>query len=161
GRSMRCARSPVAPKMTNTAGSGCPLVTGPLASAAGWTTVLAMSHPIEGGGHGRASEDSRPTVMGVDPLPTAQGWQPGPGAGGVLVPALPGLLFFQALPTAPGGRSGAAAVRASPVARDRAAPVARACALIGGGGRLGARLAVFPETFIPAYPDWVWQVPVS
>jgi len=26
-------------------------------------------------------------------------------------------------------------------------------------GREGARLIVFPEAFIPAYPDWVWTVP--
>src|SRR5215813_2626696 len=122
---MRCARSPVAPKMTNTAGSGCPLVTGPLASAAGWTTVLAMSHPIEVGCHGRASEDSRPTLMGVDPIPTAQVWQLGRRSWAVLVPPLPRLLVFQAMPNAPSGPFRVAAVQASPVVLDRDATVAK------------------------------------
>src|SRR5690606_40576282 len=28
-------------------------------------------------------------------------------------------------------------------------------------GRDGARLVVFPESFIPAYPDWVWAIPAG
>jgi hypothetical protein len=31
--------------------------------------------------------------------------------------------------------------------------------LIKDAGRAGAALVVFPETFIPTYPDWVWRVP--
>jgi nitrilase len=62
---------------------------------------------------------------------------------------------------APSGPFKVAAVQASPVFLDRDATVAKACRLIVEAGQLGARLAVFPETFIPAYPDWVWYVPVS
>ena len=52
-----------------------------------------------------------------------------------------------------------AAVQATPVFLDRERTVAKACKLIAEAGRQGARLIVFPETFIPTYPDWVWSVP--
>ena len=52
-----------------------------------------------------------------------------------------------------------AAVQASPVFLDREATVGKACRLIAEAGRQGARLIVFPESFIPTYPDWVWAVP--
>ncbi len=52
-----------------------------------------------------------------------------------------------------------AAVQATPVFLNREATVEKACALIAEAGGEGARLIVFPESFIPAYPDWVWVVP--
>ncbi|MCL4535241.1 MAG: carbon-nitrogen hydrolase family protein [Bacteroidetes bacterium] len=49
----------------------------------------------------------------------------------------------------------AAAVQASPVLpMDRRATIDKLCALIEEAGRNGARLIVFPETFVPMYPNW-------
>ena len=52
-----------------------------------------------------------------------------------------------------------AAVQATPVFLDREATVSKARELIAEAGRSGARLIVFPEAFIPTYPDWVWRIP--
>jgi nitrilase len=52
-----------------------------------------------------------------------------------------------------------AAVQATPVFLDREATLDKACELIATAGSEGARLVVFPEAFIPAYPDWVWAIP--
>src|SRR2546422_7032174 len=52
-----------------------------------------------------------------------------------------------------------AAVQATPVFLDREATLDKACDLIATAGSEGARLVVFPEAFIPAYPDWVWAIP--
>ncbi len=54
-----------------------------------------------------------------------------------------------------------AVVQATPVFLNRAATVDKACDLIATAAREGARLIVFPESFIPAYPDWVWTVPAG
>ncbi|HEX5480036.1 MAG TPA: carbon-nitrogen hydrolase family protein [Dehalococcoidia bacterium] len=48
----------------------------------------------------------------------------------------------------------AAAVQAAPVFMDRDATVAKACELIGEAAHAGAKLIVFPETWIPTYPWW-------
>lgn len=52
-----------------------------------------------------------------------------------------------------------AAVQTSPVFLNAKATADKACKLIEEAGNAGARLAVFPEAFICAYPDWVWVVP--
>ncbi|MBD3181981.1 carbon-nitrogen hydrolase family protein [Candidatus Poribacteria bacterium] len=54
-----------------------------------------------------------------------------------------------------------AVAQATPVFLNREATVEKACNLISEAGRMEARLIVFPEAFIPAYPDWVWTIPPS
>ncbi|KKL46972.1 hypothetical protein LCGC14_2340230 [marine sediment metagenome] len=49
----------------------------------------------------------------------------------------------------------AAAIQAAPVFLNREATVDKACALIAEAASQGARLIVFPETWVPAYPFWI------
>lgn len=51
-----------------------------------------------------------------------------------------------------------AAVQAAPVLLDRDATLRRVVELTAEAASNGAELIVFPETFVPGYPDWVWQV---
>lgn len=50
----------------------------------------------------------------------------------------------------------AAAVQHAPVFLDRDATVAKGVGLIGEAAAGGAQLVVFPETWIPCYPLWVY-----
>ena len=52
-----------------------------------------------------------------------------------------------------------AAVQASPDFLNRDATVDKACALTIKAAGEGAQLVVFPEAFVPGYPDWVWRTP--
>ena len=52
-----------------------------------------------------------------------------------------------------------AAVQATPVFLDRDATVDVVIDRTKDAAKLGAELIVFPETFIPTYPDWVWRSP--
>ncbi|MDP2948025.1 MAG: carbon-nitrogen hydrolase family protein [Chloroflexota bacterium] len=49
----------------------------------------------------------------------------------------------------------AAVVQAAPVFLDREATIDKACRLIEQAGGRGARLIVFPETWVPGYPFWL------
>lgn len=50
-----------------------------------------------------------------------------------------------------------AAVQAAPVFLDREATVDKVVGLVEKAAAGGAGLVVFPETFVPTYPDWVWR----
>ena len=51
-----------------------------------------------------------------------------------------------------------AIVQHPPVMYDRSETLRRAVAWVDEATQAGAHLIVFPETFIPGYPDWVWRV---
>src|SRR4051794_5496165 len=50
-----------------------------------------------------------------------------------------------------------AAVQAAPVFLNREATIARATQLFGQAADNGAQLVVFPESFVPCYPVWLWS----
>jgi nitrilase len=50
------------------------------------------------------------------------------------------------------------AAQQAPVFLDREATLEKACDLIAEAAKNGAKLIVFPETFLPCYPCWVWKI---
>ena len=50
-----------------------------------------------------------------------------------------------------------AAIQATPVFLDRDATIDKIGALAKEAAASGAELVVFPEAFVPTYPDWVWR----
>jgi nitrilase len=54
-----------------------------------------------------------------------------------------------------------AAAQVTPVFLNKQKTVEKACAIIEEAAQNGARLVVFPEAFIPGYPDWIWLIPNS
>ena len=54
-----------------------------------------------------------------------------------------------------------AAAQIAPVYMDKEKTVEKACKFIKEAAVNGAKLIVFPESFIPGYPDWVWLIPNS
>ena len=51
-----------------------------------------------------------------------------------------------------------AIVQKPPVLLDRARSIEAAIAAVRDAARDGAQLVVFPETFIPGYPAWIWRL---
>lgn len=54
-----------------------------------------------------------------------------------------------------------AVAQLSSVFLDIEKSVEKACVAIEESGKQGAKLIVFPEAFLSAYPDWVWLIPNS
>ncbi|GAB4295606.1 MAG: carbon-nitrogen hydrolase family protein [Ignavibacteriaceae bacterium] len=52
-----------------------------------------------------------------------------------------------------------AAAQIAPVFLNKKKTVEKACEAIRSAAEAGARIVLFPETFIPGYPDWIWCVP--
>ena len=52
-------------------------------------------------------------------------------------------------------------VQATPVFLNLGATLAKAIDLIRQAAKEGARLVVFPEAFLPSYPDWIWAIPAG
>src|SRR5207248_8525159 len=49
-----------------------------------------------------------------------------------------------------------AAVQAAPVFLNREATIAKAAGLLRQAASNGAQVVVFPESFVPCYPVWLW-----
>jgi nitrilase len=52
-----------------------------------------------------------------------------------------------------------AAAQYAPVHLDKAATLDKLVSVVEEAAGLGVSLVLFPETFVPAYPDWVWRTP--
>jgi nitrilase len=51
-----------------------------------------------------------------------------------------------------------AVIQQPPVLLDRCATLERAVQLLAQAAREGATLVVFPESFVPGYPSWIWRL---
>ena len=51
-----------------------------------------------------------------------------------------------------------AIIQKPPVLLNLEATLARAVTSIAEVARAGAKLAVFPEAFLPGYPTWIWRL---
>jgi nitrilase len=51
-----------------------------------------------------------------------------------------------------------AVVQQPPVVLDRVQTVNSAASHVAEAAAMGASLVVFPETFIPCYPVWIWRL---
>ena len=51
-----------------------------------------------------------------------------------------------------------AVIQESPVFLDKEKTIKKSVSLIEEASNSGAKLIVFPETFIPGYPDWMWRL---
>ncbi len=58
----------------------------------------------------------------------------------------------------PSGQIRVAAVQAAPVLLDRRATTDKAVDFVARASAAGAALVVFPEAFIPGYPEWLWRL---
>jgi len=52
-----------------------------------------------------------------------------------------------------------ATAQLAPVFLDREKTIGKVCEAIAEAATAGAKVIVFPEAFVPAYPDWVWVIP--
>jgi nitrilase len=57
-----------------------------------------------------------------------------------------------------GGMLRVAIVQEPPVLLDRAATIAATITHLHSAAEGGARLVVFPETYVPGYPAWIWRL---
>jgi nitrilase len=51
-----------------------------------------------------------------------------------------------------------AVVQHAPVYLDKQATIDKAAKLVGEASEQGAQLVIFPETFVPGYPAWIWRL---
>ena len=54
-----------------------------------------------------------------------------------------------------------ASAQATTIYLNRNETVKKVCHIIEKASEKGAQLIIFPEAFIPGYPDWVWLIPNS
>ncbi len=54
-----------------------------------------------------------------------------------------------------------AAAQITPYFLDIEKTIEKACNAIMEAGEKGAKIIVFPEAFVPGYPDWIWLIPNS